>query len=210
VEDTVTQQNFDWQKGNPDRWIHSFASSMTGNVDCYVSLCYYYCCRCFVDIPSVASYCIGAEDRHSRNILIQGGRRVFQIDFGYIWGVIPGGGLGAGPALPFSKHVSRALTAEQRDYFRATATLLYEVLGVYARELAGLAARFSEVVHLDVPITVNVRSFMLRQLGSTAEFVRQMGVAESDRGRMRKGRAWFWCLFVCLFVCLLFFIFLYV
>jgi hypothetical protein len=27
-------------------------------------------------------------------------RRVFQIDFGYLWGVQPGAGLGAGPALP--------------------------------------------------------------------------------------------------------------
>jgi hypothetical protein len=47
VENTVTQQNFDWQKGDPERWIPSFVASMT------------------------AAFAIGAEDRHARNILVQ-------------------------------------------------------------------------------------------------------------------------------------------
>lgn len=59
VEDTETQQKFEWQKGNPEKWMPSFAASMT------------------------AAYCIGARDRHSRNILVQTTtKRVFQIDFG--------------------------------------------------------------------------------------------------------------------------------
>ncbi len=82
VENTVTQQKFEWQKGDPERWLPSFAASMT------------------------AAFCIGAEDRHARNILVQfdpndeSVKRVFQIDFAYLWGVQPGAGLGAGPALP--------------------------------------------------------------------------------------------------------------
>ncbi len=67
VEDTVTQQKFEWQKGDPEKWMPSFAASMT------------------------AAYCIGAEDRHARNIMIQecqDSKRVFQIDFAYIWGTV--------------------------------------------------------------------------------------------------------------------------
>lgn len=66
----------------------------------------------------------------------------------YIWGVLPGGGLGEGPALPFSSSVSRALTPEQNRRFRAYTSLLYDTLATYREELASLAARFSEVVRV--------------------------------------------------------------
>jgi hypothetical protein len=165
MEDTTTQQEFDWRRGNPDEWLASFAVSMT------------------------AAYCIGAEDRHSRNILIQereGALQVFHIDFGYLWGVVPGKGLGGGPALPFSKEVSLALTESQRKQFRDFSFVLYDALAMYRTELAGLAARFSEVVRLEVPFVVNVKSFMMRRLGSATMFKQAMHDAERDRGRLRK------------------------
>ncbi len=60
--------------------------------------------------------------------------------------MLPGGGLGEGPALPFSSAVSRAMTPEQNRHFRSFASLLYDTLALYKDELAGLAARLSEVV----------------------------------------------------------------
>ena len=161
VEDTESQASFDWQRSDPEVWMPSFAASMT------------------------AGYCVGAEDRHARNILIQGSERVFQIDFGYILGEQPGLGLGAGPALPFSKHVSRALTADQRSRFIEYSCLLYDILGRYRSELAGLAARFCEVMRLSVFLT-NPRSFMERRLASTVMFRHEISRAERDVGRMRK------------------------
>ncbi len=165
IEDTTTQQEFDWHRGNPKDWLASFAVSMT------------------------AAYCIGAEDRHSRNVLVaerDNVKQVFHIDFGYLWGVVPGKGLGGGPALPFSKEVSLALTDLQRDQFRDFAYVLYDALSLYRTELAGLAARFSEVVQLEVPFAVNVKSFMTRRLGSITMFKQVMRDSERDRGRLRK------------------------
>ncbi len=136
-----------------------------------------------------AAYCIGAEDRHSRNVLIvdqDGGKQVFHIDFGYLWGVVPGKGLGGGPPLPFSKEVSLALTESQRQQFHDFSFLLYDALSMYRTELAGLAARFSEVVRLEVPFVVNVRTFMMRRLGSITMFKQAMRDSERDRGRLRK------------------------
>lgn len=77
-------------------------------------------------------------------------------DFGYIFGAIPGAGLGAGPALPFSKDVGLALNASEKEYFSSLSTLLFETLSLYATELAGLAERFSEVVGLEMPPHINI------------------------------------------------------
>ncbi len=46
-----------------------------------------------------------------------------------------------------------------------------------------------------VPVTINVRNFLMRQLGSMAMFHRELGNAERDRGRLRKeyiALAWVW------------------
>ena len=160
VEDAESQAVFDWQRTDPELWMPSFAASMT------------------------AAYCLGVEDRHARNILIKNGS-VFQIDFGYILGEQPGLGLGAGPALPFSKDVSRALTADQRTRFIEYSCLLFDILARYRAELSGLAARFCEVMRLSVLLT-NPRSFMEKRLASTVLFRHEISRAERDVGRMRK------------------------
>ena len=48
------------------------------------------------------------------------------------------------------------------------------------------AHRFSEVVKLEVPLTVNVKSFIDRRLGSVTFFKQSMVLAKRDRGRFRK------------------------
>lgn len=163
IEGTVTQRKFDWQMGNPELWMPSFAASMT------------------------AAYCIGGEDRHSCNVLIrEEDKRVFQIDFAYLFGQEPGGGLGAGPTLPVGSNEIYALNAQQKEYFETFCLYLYDVLCIYKHELAVLADRFTKTMDLEVPVGINVRRFMMKRLSSTSAYMRKIRIAQSDVGRLRK------------------------
>jgi hypothetical protein len=64
--------------------------------------------------------------------------------------------------------------------------VLFDLLSLYKTEIAGLAHRFSEVVNLEVPVMVNVKSFVNRRLGSSTFFEQSIILAQRDRGRFRK------------------------
>lgn len=163
VDDAQTQQEFEFQKGDPTDWMPSFAASMT------------------------AAYCIGAEDRHSRNVLVTKDRRVFQIDYAFLWGQQPAGGIiGTGPPLPLSKHVEYALKSNELETLENLSLVLFRALSVYSDELSALASRFAHVIELPVPTGGNIRNFVKRRLESETVFKRHMDTNRTEGSRMRK------------------------